>query len=308
MILTVTPNAALDVTYRVGTLVPHGVHRVADVRALAGGKGINVSSVAAIMGFETCVTGLVGGATGERIVDDLRQRGLHADFAPAEGTSRQTVNVVSDDAGDATIFNEAGPHQGEAAWQGLRERVVSLVETTGARVVVLAGSLPPGLPADAYAHLARAVAEAGAYVIVDADGHALTQALAGGPGLIKPNVAELERVTGTDDVRSGVSRLRASGAADVVVSAGADGLVHAPAEGAWVRARLRTSLRGNPTGAGDAAVAAFAAARVAGWDAERAVVEAVAWSAAAVLQPQAGVVDPSDVAELRPHVECEEYS
>lgn len=67
MILTVTANPALDVTYRVGTLVPHGTHRVSAVAERAGGKGLNVARVLHTLGVPVLATGLLGGATGTRV-------------------------------------------------------------------------------------------------------------------------------------------------------------------------------------------------------------------------------------------------
>ena len=130
---------------------------------------------------------------------------------------------------------------------------------TRARVAVLSGSLPPGFPADGYASLVRLCREAGAAVILDADSESLRLALGAGPDLVKPNRAELADATGSEDVADGVEALRALGGRDVLVSAGPDGLTWYAADGTAVRARLDGSLDGNPTGAGDAVVAALAA-------------------------------------------------
>ncbi|SHI18106.1 pfkB family carbohydrate kinase [Streptomyces sp. 3214.6] len=71
MILTVTLNTALDVTYRVPALRPHASHRVTEVRERPGGKGLNVARVLAALGHEVTVTGFVGGATGRVVQDQL---------------------------------------------------------------------------------------------------------------------------------------------------------------------------------------------------------------------------------------------
>ncbi|OEV09692.1 1-phosphofructokinase, partial [Streptomyces nanshensis] len=67
MILTVTLNAALDLTYRVPHLVPHASHRVRQVTERPGGKGLNVARVLGALGFRTTVTGFVGGETGRTL-------------------------------------------------------------------------------------------------------------------------------------------------------------------------------------------------------------------------------------------------
>ena len=169
--------------------------------------------------------------------------------------------------------------------------------------MVLSGSLPPGLPDDAYAELVDLGHAHEARVVVDADGAVLRGALRSGPDLVTPNRAELARATGTRDVAAGVAALRDLGARDVLVSCGADGLVLMPEQGSGWHARLPAPLSGNPTGAGDALVAALAARPGQRLDlAAASVQDAVTWSAAAVLQPIAGEIDPDDVARLAPQV------
>ena len=302
MILTVTPNAALDITYEVDELVPHQSHRVTAVRQRAGGKGVNVASVLARMGRPVIATGLVGGTAGDEIRADLEARGVVARLVDGGGSSRRTVNVVSAVHGDATIFNEPGPELTGPGWQSFVTGLDSLMGEAAATVVVLSGSLPPGLPDDTYAELVDLSHLHEARVIVDADGAALRGALRSGPDLVVPNRAELARATGTRDVGAGVAALRELGARDVLVSCGADGLVLVPEDGSGWYARLPAPLPGNPTGAGDALVAALAAGLAAGSSWQQMVQDAVTWSAAAVLQPIAGDIDPDDVARLSPQV------
>jgi 1-phosphofructokinase family hexose kinase len=298
VILTVTPNAALDVTYEVDVLRRHTSHRVRRVTERAGGKGVNVASVLAQLGHDVVVTGCAGGATGAQIRADLDARGIAHSFADSDGEARRTLTVVSNSEGDATVFNEPGPAQSPQVWPALLDHVDALVIETGATVVVLSGSLPPGFPVDGYSSLVRRCRDAGVAVILDADGEPLRLGLPAGPDIVKPNRAELGEATGARDVAAGVVALRALGARDVVVSAGPDGLTWYAADGSTVRARLDASLDGNPTGAGDAVVAALAAGLADAGPRDVVVRDAVAWSAAAVLQPVAGQVDPTDVARL----------
>lgn len=302
MILTVTPNAALDITYEVDELVVHQSHRVTAVRQRAGGKGVNVASVLARMGRPVVATGLVGGPAGAEICADLEARGVAARFVDCGGSSRRTVNVVSAVHGDATIFNEPGPELNGSAWHALVASLDDLMGEAAATVLVLSGSLPRGVPDGAYAELVALGHDHGARVVVDADGAALRGALTSEPDLVTPNRGELARATGTDDLLEGAVALRDLGARDLVVSCGVDGLVLMPAEGAAWQARLPAPLSGNPTGAGDALVAALAAGLADGSSWPQMVQDAVTWSAAAVLQPIAGAIDPDDVARLAPQV------
>lgn len=295
MILTVTLNAALDVTYRVAELVPGGSHRVEDVHARAGGKGVNVARVLAGLGHRVGVTGLVGGATGAEIHADLRRAGLADEMVDADGESRRTVNVVA--GGDATIFNEPGPRLPATAWADFRARYVELAAEAG--VVVLAGSLPPTLPVDAYAELVRLAA--GAEVIVDADGAPLRAALAAAPDVVTPNAAELVAATGETDPAVAIDALRSAGARTVVATFGPDGLV-ASGPAVALRARPPARVAGNPTGAGDACVAALAVGCAAGTAWPERLRDAVAWSAAAVAAEAAGDLDVATCRRIHPDV------
>src|SRR5690349_24424393 len=102
MILTVTLNPALDLTYRVDALVPHGTHRVSTVAERPGGKGLNVARVLQALGEPVLATGLVGGATGDRVEHLLADEGVRSSFVRIEGETRRTVAVV--DRADATGF------------------------------------------------------------------------------------------------------------------------------------------------------------------------------------------------------------
>ena len=301
MIITVTPNPALDVTYDVERLVPHASHRVLAVREVAGGKGLNVASVLSVLGHDVLATGLVGGDTGARFRADLEARGIRHDLLDASVGTRRTVTVVSEHDGGATAFNEPGQAWDSGQFDALAAHLAGLLETHRPGVVVASGSVPPGFPPDGYAVLLRAARDAGCAVVLDASGDALLGGLGGEPDVVKPNRDELRAVTGSDDPVAGAKALHDKGARSVLVSLGEEGMVHVAADGGVTRARLAAPLRGNATGAGDAAVAALDTLRP--WP--EVLVDAVAWSAAAVLQPVAGVVSVEDVERLAPQVEVE---
>ncbi|MEU9080420.1 1-phosphofructokinase family hexose kinase [Kitasatospora sp. NPDC048538] len=299
MILTVTLNAAVDVTYRLDRVARHGSNRVTAPAERAGGKGVNVARVLAALGHDTVVTGLAGGATGEALRADLATAGLRDEFVPIDGTTRRTVTVVEEELGDATVYLEPGPTVSGAEWSHFTARYRRLLRS--ARAVVLAGSLPAGVPPDAYGRLVALAAQAGVPAVLDAEGAALRAALAAGPALVKPNQAELAATTGPVDPLTGARRLRAAGARAVVVSLGPGGLLASTPDGDW-RARPPEPVRGNPTGAGDSAVAALTAGLVAGTPWPVRLAEAVALSAATVLAPLAGSFDPVEHRQLLPRV------
>ncbi|WP_436776863.1 1-phosphofructokinase family hexose kinase [Yinghuangia sp. YIM S09857] len=302
MILTVTPNPALDVTYHLGEVVWGGGNRVARVAARAGGKGVNVARVLAALGMPATVLGPLGGRTGDAVREGLAAAGLQDATTHVAGETRRTTTVV-DAAGEATAFNEAGPRISAEEWTQVVDAYRELLP--GARAVALCGSLPQGLPDDAYTDLVAAARDAGVPVLLDSSGPALRAGLAAGPDIVKPNADELLEATGESDppraVASIADRLRAAGGGAVVASLGPRGLLAATGSG-WWRARLPYAITGNPTGAGDAGVAALIAGLLGGRPWPDRLAEAVAWSASAVAAPEAGDIDRTTYVTARAHV------
>jgi tagatose 6-phosphate kinase len=206
------------------------------------------------------------------------------------------VTIVSD--GTATAVNEPGPPVSISDWADF----VGGYHAVAARasIVVLSGSLPGNLPIDAYAQLVRATPTP---VILDAAGESLHAGLAARPSVVKPNAAELTEATGLADPVAAARVLLDRGAGAVVASLGENGLIAVTGNGSW-RVRAPESLRGNPTGAGDACVAALAATHGRDWPARLA--EAVAVSAAAVPCALAGDIDQDTYTRLRPAITVEE--
>ncbi|TDD35838.1 1-phosphofructokinase family hexose kinase [Actinomadura sp. KC06] len=289
MILTVTLNAALDDTYEVPDVRFGEVNRVAAVHRRPGGKGVNVARVLHGLGHEVTAAGLVGGVTGLQIEEGLASLGVPASFTRASGESRRTVTVVGD---EVTVFNEPGPAVTGDEWAAFLSDYERLA--SDAAVAVLSGSLPPGVPPDAYAELAR---RAPGPVILDADGEPLRLGLAGRPAVVKPNAGELARATGTGDPAAGIRTLRDAGATAVVVSLGADGVLAGTPDGV-LRAALDRPEPGNPTGAGDALAAGLAAGLAEGLPWPERLRNAVALAACAVRSPVAGEVDVGELPAL----------
>jgi tagatose 6-phosphate kinase len=304
MILTVTPNVALDITYRVDRLTPGSSHRVREVRERAGGKGVNVASVLHALGHDTMIFGFVGSALAAAVTSDLARAGLANQLITIEGPTRRSVAVVDAGNGAATLFNEPGPRVPRASWDALEVLLgARLAEATG---LVVSGSLPPGAGDDACARLVRLAAAHRVTVLVDTAGAVLLEAAAAGADIVKPNSSELLDSTGLADVTAAATALRRRGAKAVVATHGAAGMTAFTAGGSW-RAAPPTRVVGNPTGAGDAAAAALIAGAVAGAPWPDRLRDAVALSAAAVLQPTAGSVDLDHYRGFVPQIVVEEH-
>ncbi|MET7566951.1 1-phosphofructokinase family hexose kinase [Streptomyces sp. NPDC005492] len=296
MILTVTLNPALDITYRIRELRPHGTHRVSEVTERPGGKGLNVARVLAALGHEVTVTGFTGGATGRVVQDQLASTpGVLDALVPVSGATRRTIAVVDELTGDTTQLNEPGPTVTSAEWAAFLAAYEGLL--SGVSAVALCGSLPPGVPVGAYAGLVRTARSAGVPVLLDTSGEPLRRAVAARPDIIKPNIEELAELTGSHEPLRGAQDARRRGAHTVVVSLGAKGLMAVTAEAHW-HVTPPTHLRGNPTGAGDSAVAGLLSGLVEQLPWPDRLSRAVALSAATVLAPAAGEFDRAVYEEL----------
>ena len=296
MILTVTLNTALDITYRVRELRPHASHRVSEVTERPGGKGLNVARVLAALGHEVTVTGFTGGATGRIVQDQLAGTpGVLDALVPVSGATRRTMAVVDERTGDTTQLNEPGPTVTSAEWTAFQEAYEALLP--GVSAVALCGSLPPGLPVGAYAGLIRTARTAGVPVLLDTSGEPLRRGVAARPDIVKPNTDELAELTGSHDPSRATQDARRRGARAVVASLGAKGLLAATPEGTW-HATPPSRVHGNPTGAGDSAVAGLLSGLVERLPWPDRLARAVALSAATVLAPVAGEFDRAAYEEL----------
>jgi tagatose 6-phosphate kinase len=296
VILTVTLNTALDITYRVRSLRPHASHRVSEVTERPGGKGVNVARVLAALGHEVTVTGFTGGATGRVVQEKLAAvEGVMDALVPLSGATRRTVAVVDERTGDTTQLNEPGPTVTPTEWSAFQEAYEDLLPT--ASVVALCGSLPPGVPVGAYAGLIRTARSFGVPVLLDTSGEPLRRGLAARPDIIKPNADELAELTGSHEPLRATQDARRRGAGAVVASLGPEGLLAATREGRW-RATPPTAARGNPTGAGDAVVAGLLSGLVEHLPWPARLARAIALSTATVQAPVAGEFDRGVYEEL----------
>ncbi len=191
-VYTVTLNPAWDRTAEVCRLVPGGTNLLREPRGDAGGKGINVSRVLHAFGHKTMALGLLGSGAGDQLLARLQEEGICCDFIRLGGSCRTNLKVVDRQAGVTTEFNEPGPQADAAALNALEQQ---LAELSGG-VVVLAGSLPPGVPVDWYARAAALCRRSGGQVVLDASGEGLRRGLVGGPDAVKPNKEELEVLCG----------------------------------------------------------------------------------------------------------------
>ena len=294
MIVTLTANPSLDRTLEIPGLARGSVIRAVGSRTEPGGKGVNISRVLAANGHRTLAVLPSGGGVGARLTELLAPQGVEVVEVPVAGGVRVNISAVEPD-GTVTKINAPGPRLTPAEAETLA--VAACAAATGASWLVLAGSLPPGLPDTFYAHLVVRLRGVGPVrIAVDSSGPPLAAVLSSGPDLVKPNRAELAEaagrpVTTLGEALSAARLLLRRGAHSVLASLGADGALLVGADGTFFGEALVGEPR-STVGAGDALLAGYLAAGTPGPDA---LAEALAWGAAAVALPGSRMPGRADV-------------
>lgn len=257
-VVTVTLNAAIDQTLDCPGFTPGAVNRVLSETRTAGGKGVNVAALLAASGDgPITATGFLGHENDAAFTGLFHERGIADRCIRLPGAVRTNVKLVDRTTGAVTDINLPGLTVPPDALSRLSAAVEELAAEAGC--VVMAGSLPAGVPANVYGALVPRVQAAGAFVAVDTSGPPLAHALAARPGMVKPNVHELSEHLGrplpdTAAVVAAATDLHRTGITLVVVSLGAGGAVFVGAEGA-LKATPPAVEVASTVGAGDAMVA-----------------------------------------------------
>jgi len=303
VILTVTLNVALDRTVAVPRMRLGHRHRAVESRRAPGGKGVNVARALKQLGQPVIATGLAGGATGARIRELLTAEEVLHDFTEVAGDSRTNISIVDPTSGGQSEINERGP---EVSSEELRRFLARLrYLAAGANYCVVAGSLPPGAPADVYAELISTLRELGVPVLLDSDGEPMKAGLRAQPAVVAPNTAEAEEAVGyefgdAEDLTNGLRSLLEMGAGEACVTT-AEGCVAIAGSGPSRRQYEATIDPLEPVssvGSGDAFLAGLAASRRAGRPPAESLAFAVACGAESTQHLGAGALDPDEVERM----------
>jgi 1-phosphofructokinase family hexose kinase len=304
LIVTVTLNAAIDRTLTVPNFQRGQRHRASAGVTLAGGKGINVARALKALGVPVVATGLVGGATGTRIVEELTAEAILNDFVRIEGESRTSTAVVDPTGETYTEINEWGPAVSPDELQVLQEKLRYL--TQGAELVVFAGSLPRDVAEDFYAESVRELARRQVPVVLDTEGEPLRLGVEAEPFLVSPNQSEAEGLVGQEfhddeDFLLALDRIAEMGARNILITTenGCVALLREEREAQRYRAIAPRLEPVSTVGSGDALLGAYLAARHVGRTHEESLRAAVATGAASTLEVGAGRFDPRMAGRLQ---------
>lgn len=298
-----TLNAAIDRTVAVPNFRLGRRHRAVESRTVAGGKGINVARALSLLGRPVIASGFVGGPTGTQVLEQLQEESVLTDFTPIAAETRINLAVIDPTSGEQTEINERGPAVSAEEVKQLFDRIGYLAG--GAKLCVLAGSVPPGAGDDLYARLIDDLSRRGVPVVLDAEGEAMLAGVRAGASMVTPNEREAEELVGQEfadkgDLAQGLLELVRLGATEAAITR-PDGCVAAVGEGS---SRRLLEVHTEPleavstVGSGDAFLAGYVAARYEGRSPEDCLAYGVACGAESTQHFGAGTVDRNQVERL----------
>ncbi len=265
-IATITLNPAIDKSVAIPNFTAGEVNRVAWEQSDPGGKGVNVASFLADLGFCTSVTGFIGVDNASIFEKLFNQKNMADHFVRISGRTRVNVKIIDEENKKITDINYPGQSPTEQDLIDLKKKIHNLVFDHD--WFVLSGSLPNGIPTKFYAAVLKYLKNAGKHVVLDTSGEALRDSINEVPYAIKPNIAELEELLGRtltteQDVLNAARTLVNTGIENVVVSMGKEGAMFVSKTESVVAVPPPIDVK-STVGAGDAMVAGFIAAKIKG--------------------------------------------
>ena len=311
MIITVTLNAAIDKTLAVPNFQIGRRHRSTEQRTMAGGKGVNVARALKSLGQPVIATGLAGGPTGTRIIEQLTEEAILCDFVRIRDESRTSTAVIDPTNGVQTEINEPGPEVSEAEVSLFRDKILYLAK--GADICVFAGSLPRGIDVQFYAELIGELQSLDVEIVVDSEGDPMDLALRAGPDLVSPNAGEAEELVGHEfsedqDRIYALYNLCELGAREAIIThaEGCFALVGRDSERGLYDVRTDALEPVAAIGSGDVLLAGYLASRYGGEGHIDALRFAVACGAESTQHFGAGVLDADEARRIASQVAVSE--
>lgn len=303
MIYTITLNPALDRNIWIEKIRMNDSNRVLKEERYAAGKGIDVSRVLTEFGVRNQALGFVGGFDGDEMEGRLINEGISCNFTRISGETRINIIIYDREKESQTIFSAAGPQVEPHEMMSLIQKVEKLENP---EYVIISGSLPPGVNPEIYYKIMEIARSKGSKILLDTDGESLKKGIQISPDIIKPNIHELSRLTGTElnDIRGVIEAAQTicdQGTGTVLVSMGARGILLVRNRERYLAIPPKVKVV-NTIGAGDSSVAGFVFGILAGKTTREALIYAVAAGTATTLRPGPALCTKEDFMELVPHV------
>lgn len=300
-IVTLTMNPAIDLSTDVDRVVPLRKLRCRGLLRDPGGGGINVARVVRRMGTKVTAVYTSGGTIGRLLQQLVELENIESVEVKVAAETREDFTVHEGASEQEFRFVLAGPQISEREWRACLDTLASLEPFPC--YLVASGSLPPGVPNDFYARVARLARDRCAMFVLDTSGQPLKEALAEGVFLIKPNLDELRGLIGTHlDVEERSAqvcrRIVEQGHAKVVaLTLGDQGALLATSDQVW-RAPVLPIKPVSAVGAGDSFLGGMVWSLAAGHALDMAFRYGMAAGGAALLTRGTGLCRPDDVDRL----------
>jgi 6-phosphofructokinase 2 len=300
-VVTLTMNPSIDLSISVERVTPFHKLRASEARRDPGGGGINVARVVKRLGADVVAMYPRGGQLGELLRRLLEQEGVTGLSIPIAGETREDFTVFERSTGSQYRFLLPGPQLTDDEWNTCLTTIQGF--DRGARYVVVSGSLPPGVPDDFYARVARMIKPTGSKIVVDTSGPPLRAALEAGVHLVKPSLNEFRILMGAaletqDDWIKACRSLVDGGKAEMVaLTLGEQGallVVHDRV----LHARALPINPASVVGAGDSFLGGMIWSLTAGHPIETAFRYAVAAGSGALIMPGTELCQRADVERL----------
>jgi len=307
LIATLTLNPSLDRHVAVENLILDDTNRWVSFKREPGGKGINVSRVIKELGGETTAYGFVGGFAGKALKTILKQQGVPCDFISIKAEIRSNFIITDLKTHCQTRISAPGPRVSAAELHKLVAKVTSIKPKP--RYVILAGSVPPGVPYYIYRDLIQKIKGQGITVVLDSADLWLQEGIKAKPDVVKPNVREAQTAMGVElateeDIIYAVKTFISSGIGIAAISRGRDGMIIGDKDAVYKVVPPNVDVM-STVGAGDSTVAGLVFKLSLGGSLEEASRFAVASGTAATLTPGTELCHKRDVEMILPLIKVE---
>jgi 6-phosphofructokinase 2 len=256
-IITITFSPCIDKSTSVPALIPEKKLKCTPPKLEPGGGGVNIARAIKKLGGEATAIFPSGGYTGKYFNHLLEKENIRVVIIETDSETRENIIVLDEADNNQYRFGMPGTALTENEWKKCLQAVEDIPD---AGFIIASGSLPPGVPDDIYAALAKMAKRKNAKFIVDTSGEALKHAAEEGVYMLKPNLGELSFLAGKkeipiSEVKSIAQSIIAKGKCEVmVVSMGAAGAMLVTAEIAETFTPPAVA-RKSTVGAGDSMVA-----------------------------------------------------
>lgn len=197
-IVTLTLNPCIDRTITIEKPIEiGGTHKVSSTREEVSGKGINVSGVLNNWNVPTMCLGFDFRGSKHPVARALRDRGIPAWLHSVDGKLRCNIKVFDNTERTMTEFNEKGMEVSDKDMEAICLLIEKQLNEMGQEdLLVITGSVPPGVPTDFYQQVIERAGEKGIRTVLDASGDLLKEGIKAKPFALKPNKEELETILG----------------------------------------------------------------------------------------------------------------